>query len=117
MADYHILQASSEDEYLAIAMHVPIPAGQTNEVGEDYRELIATHESTISQVPDISQAEADALVAGSLVEEMVNFRTHPDISTATSLARLDALYLETVIAVRQQLVRKYRYYGFERDVD
>ena len=102
---------------MSVALHISVPAGIVNEVGVEYRELIAANEDTSSQVPDVSQPEIDALAAGALVEDIVSFRTHPDKATAGDVDRLDALYLEMVDAVRARLQRKYRYYGFSKDVD
>lgn len=115
--NYHVLDASNDGGNIRVAFHIHVP-GQNNIAARTLISCIVEdiNFDKISKVPNITTAEQTELTAGTLVEKIVSFRTNKGIPNATKQARLDALYLDTVVDVQEDIIRRYWAWGFKRDV-
>ena len=105
MADIHILETdrSGPSVRARIVYHVPVnrdnnayPGGQT------------------SGVPNISQAEIDALAAGTLYEESKTLKTTAAGTTPAALAAtVRARWEPARVRVQAMLDERFKYYGTE----
>jgi len=111
MADKHVLQGADDGYSVTVAFHIPIPDA-TNEDAQNYRDLIAAHEDTQSQVPDITQAEQDQLDTGELVEEIRSVEIDTGANSQDhNQAVIDDLYTQATNEVQTRLENRYKYYG------
>ena len=117
MSDYHVLDGTENGHAFQVAMHFPVPDAN-NAAGIAYRTCAAAQAVTSSMVPAnlLAAGESEALASGLLVEVAEVYRTHPGHPDASDRLRLDALYSTTKTITTADLQRRWRYFGFSRDV-
>ena len=117
MSDYHILGGLPDGNKLIVVMHFPVP-DVGNEVGVNYRTIVALLRTGTSMVPWISAAEQAALDAGELYEWAMTpaFSTFPAETLLQKRARMDALYTSSCAATQARLAEELRFWGYDRDV-
>jgi len=117
MSDYHVLEASDNGRRLKVVMHISVPT-QSNLANKTLSACLVEDVDKVktSVLASISTIEANALVAGTLVEHVISFRTNRGIPNSTKRTRLDAEYSLTVMHVQNVLRRRYWGWGFERNV-
>lgn len=64
-----------------------------------------------SEVPNIEQAELDAIRAGSVVEEVGYISYHTADDPVTYLDRLRAMWNERLVGAQGNFDNRYKYYG------
>ena len=119
MSDYHVRQSDEANNAITVIAHIPIP-DTTNEVNVSYRTALVEWQGGApiqSQLPGISQAEQDALDAGSLYEIVRKVSTAgPEETLVEKQNRFDALYNAAVTNTQSRLQTILAYWGYDRDV-
>ena len=113
MSDLHVLDGSGST--VRVACHVPVPDA-LNLVGVSYRAArLASGRGTGSVMATgdgpgkISQAEADALAAGTLAEIVLEMQPEAVATNPARVAMLRELWTQAQIVTD---LRALRYYGF-----
>lgn len=122
MSDYHILAGGDDGNNYAIAMHIPIGAGN-NQASVSYRTAVVQFQTNPttglmpkSRVPFITAPEQAQLESGELLEIVIDFRTEPNQTLLQKRAALDTLYNALVIKVQADVAKRLEFWGLNRDV-
>jgi hypothetical protein len=107
MSNYHIISQSVDLKVADVVFHVPVPSG-TNQAGIQWSEAIIQENGgpPASVLHGVSQAESDAIAAGTLIEiaKTVRFSSAISLDDATRLEQVKTAYTATkneTLAARQ----------------
>lgn len=121
MSNYHILDGITDGNRFRVAIHVAVP-NTNNLVSVNYRtalrQLRQLPDGTFpkSAVPFIQAAEQTQLDNGELIEEIIEFNTHPGQNLAQKQAALDAAYSASIAPVQAKYANILQFWGYSRDV-
>lgn len=105
MSDIHLLESNfsaNGSGAIIVVFHVPNDIGQNNYPG-----------NTVSIVSGISQAEQDALTAGTLVEVVKTVRDNIDKGQAVIKTRIQSMWATIAADTQTKLNENYKFYGVE----
>jgi hypothetical protein len=115
MSDYHIEEADRQANTFSVVMHIPIPE-QDNAVGVSYRDALVAYLGGADAITSDYSGEEAQLKAGALFEQRVVFYSNPQQDLPDKRGAIDALYVEAVSKVQQQMQNRLAYWGYSRDV-
>ncbi len=121
MSDYHIRESAIKDNRTTVVLHIPVP-DVVNVVGVNYRTALRQFEPAhVSVVEGVTQAEQDAINAGSIVERVVHVEYLGGASDASKLQAVEAAFTlhSSPTALLSQLAHlraQLKYWGKSGDV-
>lgn len=119
MAKIHILAGNTANLYTAV-VHATVPAGN-NAAGTPWADAIknsgnATTIMTVGTGPgQITQAEANQILAGTVIEAVFVFQDDPTKSNAERLAYVDTVATQSVNELLARLSAELKLFGLTRN--
>ena len=114
----HVLAGNTRGDY-TVVLHQPTPAGN-NSAGHSWASVMvasgrAQTVMTVGTGPgQTTQAEVDAILAGTVIEGVFGFTDNPAWSTAERLAELDAVATARLANLVDRLAAELKWYGATR---
>lgn len=120
MSDYHIRNTDVRLKTVSAVFHIPIPATD-NEVGVSWQDALVSSlggaDAITSVLPGISQAELDAMKAGSIYENSATVRfSSLNLTNSQRLEEVEAAYTDALSDVIADMGITLNFYGKSGDV-
>ena len=120
--DFHVLTQAMDKKTVNLVFHIPIPGTGVNEAGVQWRSALLAElggaNNITSVLPNISQAELDAMKSGALLELSTSVRfSSIYLDNAQRLNEIKAAYTATKDSTLAEKQITLAFIGYQGDIE
>ncbi len=120
MADYYVLEGSTLNNSVTVAIHIVVPTG-SNDANKPWKDVVAELRAAAGSagttaVTWLSSADTTKLDDGTLYELSFSFEDDAHASGPERAANLDAAVSVRIAGFVDEFANRFRFYGMERTI-